>query len=51
MPRSTWRGSNQVTTFSTHSCIFNYIKMLKGHFDDGNDHSYVVGNDDDEYFT
>ena len=58
MLRSTWRGSNQVTTFSTRSCIFNYTKMLKRHFDDGNDHSYVAGDDDDddydddeEYFT
>ena len=54
--RSTWRGSNQVTTFSTCSCIFNYTKMLKRRCDDGNDHSYVAGDDDDdddgdEYFT
>ena len=57
MPRSTWRGSNQVTTFSTRSCIFNYTKNVR--FDDGNDHSYVAGDDDDdddyddddEYFT
>ena len=57
--RSTWRGSNQVTTFSTCSCIFNYTKMLKRHCDGGNDHSYVAGDDDDdddyddgdEYFT
>ena len=52
MPRSTWRGSNQVPTFSTRSCIFNYTKMLKRRFDDGNDHSYVADyDDDDEYFT
>ena len=57
--RSTWRGSNQVTTFSTCSCIFNYTKMLKRRCDGGNDHSYVAGDDDDdddyddgdEYFT
>ena len=58
--RSTWRGSNQVTTFSTCSCIFNYTKMLKRRCDDGNDHSYVAAADDDddddddygdEYFT
>ena len=58
MPRSTRRGNNQVTTFSTRFCIFNYTKMLKRRFDDGNDDSYVARDDDDddyddddEYFT
>ena len=50
MLRSTWRGSNQVTTFSTRSCILNYTKMLKRRFDDGNDRSYVAGDDDDDYY-
>lgn len=53
--RSTWRGSKQVITLCTCSCIFNYryTKVLKRRFDNGNDNSYVADDDgnDDEYYT